>query len=160
MQRCNPTWDISRRGEGPLVESEVRISPRLVEINNGYKSHVSYSDKNCLPCNAAPPLVQNKLVKNLATSFCKVAKKDFEGKVRSKESMKDKKKKEVDVGTSKLQEKKEKEVVYPMMLENNTFACVLICVIQWLVAYFNKSFVLLLVKIFCGWINATAQKNK
>jgi hypothetical protein len=54
------------------VESEVRRSPRIVMLNDGYKSHVNCSDKNCLTCNAVPPIVNSKVVKNLAMSFCKV----------------------------------------------------------------------------------------
>jgi hypothetical protein len=32
-----------RRGENPLVESEVRRSPRLVEVNKGFKKHSTSS---------------------------------------------------------------------------------------------------------------------
>jgi hypothetical protein len=59
---------IKRRGDNPLVESEVRRSPRIVELNKGFKKHSSCNDKNCLPCNAAPPVSQKKVIKNLATS--------------------------------------------------------------------------------------------
>jgi hypothetical protein len=55
-----------------LVESEVRRSPRLVLLNDGYKNHVNCPVKSCLTCNAAPPIVNSKVVKNLAMSFCKV----------------------------------------------------------------------------------------
>jgi hypothetical protein len=62
----------SREGKVPLVESEVRRSPRLTILNDGYKNHDNCVDKNCLVSNAAPPLIHNKVVKNLAASFCKV----------------------------------------------------------------------------------------
>jgi hypothetical protein len=61
-----------REGKVPLVESEVRRSPRLTILNDGYKNHDNCVDKNCLVSNAAPPLIHNKVVKNLAASFCKV----------------------------------------------------------------------------------------
>src|SRR4051812_31041006 len=64
-----------RRGDGPLVETEVRRSPRLIQINDGYKKHLHCSDKNCLPCNSAPPLIKNKFVKNLASSFLRFLKR-------------------------------------------------------------------------------------
>jgi hypothetical protein len=62
-----------REGKGALVESEVRRSPRLVLLNDGYKNHANCSDKHCLTCNAAPPMINTKVVKNLAISFCKVS---------------------------------------------------------------------------------------
>jgi hypothetical protein len=56
----------------PLVESEVRRSPRLVLLNDGFKNHDNCVDKNCLTCNATPPLINSKVVKILAASLCKV----------------------------------------------------------------------------------------
>jgi hypothetical protein len=61
-----------REGKVPLVESEVRRSPRMVLLIDGYKNHDNCVDKNCLTCNVAPPLINTKVVKNLAASFCKV----------------------------------------------------------------------------------------
>jgi hypothetical protein len=52
-----------RRGDNPLVESEVRRSPRIVQLNKGFKKHSSCNDKDCLPCNVAPPVTQKKLLK-------------------------------------------------------------------------------------------------
>jgi hypothetical protein len=54
-----------RRGKGPLVESEVRRSPRIVELNAGYKQHSSCSDRNCLSCLASPPVTKHKIVKKI-----------------------------------------------------------------------------------------------
>ena len=65
-----------RRGKGPLVENQVRRSDRIREENNGYKRN-SCVNKECLPCNAAPPIIQNKIVKNLTSAFCKVAEEDL-----------------------------------------------------------------------------------
>jgi hypothetical protein len=61
-----------REGKVPLVESEVRRSPRLVLLNDGFKNHDNCVDKNCLTCNATPPLINSKVVKILAASLCKV----------------------------------------------------------------------------------------
>jgi hypothetical protein len=70
-----------REGKSVLVESEVRRSPRLVLLNDGYKNHVNCSAKNCLTCNAIPPIVNSKVVKNLAMSFCKVPEETVARKV-------------------------------------------------------------------------------
>lgn len=60
-----------RKGKIPLVESEVRRSEILKLVNQGYKRNVCL-DKNCLACNADPPIVSSKIVRNLNTTFCKV----------------------------------------------------------------------------------------
>jgi hypothetical protein len=67
-----------------LVESEVRRSPRLVLLNDGYKNHDNCSDKHCLTCNAAPPIINSKVVKNLAMSFCKVSEDVVEKRILKK----------------------------------------------------------------------------
>jgi hypothetical protein len=61
-----------RRANVNLVESEVRRSPRISELNEGFKDHSNCNNKHCLPCNSAPPALKSNLVKNLAISFCKV----------------------------------------------------------------------------------------
>ena len=73
-----------RRGDQPLVESEVRRSARIQEFNDGFKGHTACSNLNYLSCTAIPPELSNKIVKNLATSFCKVADKDLEEKAKKK----------------------------------------------------------------------------
>jgi hypothetical protein len=65
------------------VENEVR-SPRIQEINNGFKSHSSCSDKNCLTCTSVPPAFRPKVVNNLAASFCKVEDANLEPKLSKK----------------------------------------------------------------------------
>jgi hypothetical protein len=71
-----------RRGKGPLVESEVRRSPRIVELNAGYKQHSICKDKNCLSCSAAPPVTKHRIVKNLASSFCKINEKNLDAQLK------------------------------------------------------------------------------
>jgi hypothetical protein len=61
-----------RRANVNLVESEVRRSPKISELNEGFKDHSNCNNKHCLPCNSAPPTLKSNLVKNLAISFCKV----------------------------------------------------------------------------------------
>jgi hypothetical protein len=56
-----------RKTKLPLVELEVRRIPRIVELDDGFKSHSNCNDKKCLTCNASLPSMNNKLVKNLAT---------------------------------------------------------------------------------------------
>jgi hypothetical protein len=97
------------RGDNFLVEYEVRRSPRIVEINKGFKKHSSCNDKNYFPCNAAPPVSQKKVIKNLATCFCKVAKKDYEGRVNNLGSKKEKELKDAKADGGNLQDKKKKK---------------------------------------------------
>jgi hypothetical protein len=41
-------------------------------LNEGFRNHVNCQDRNCLTCNAAPPIINTKIVKNLVASLCKV----------------------------------------------------------------------------------------
>ena len=72
-----------RNGKTPLVETEVRRSDRIKKDNAGYKRN-SCSNNNGLPCNAAPPIIQKSVVKNLTASFCKVAERELEDKLSKK----------------------------------------------------------------------------
>ena len=72
-----------RNGKTPVVEIEVRRSDRIKKDNAGYKRN-SYSNNKCLPCNAAPPIIQKSVVKNLTASFCKVAERELEDKLAKK----------------------------------------------------------------------------
>jgi hypothetical protein len=73
-----------RRGKGPLVECEVRRSPRIVELNVGFKQHSMCTDKNCLSCSAAPPVTKHRIVKNLASSFCKINEKNLDAQLKKR----------------------------------------------------------------------------
>jgi hypothetical protein len=73
-----------RRGKGPLVECEVRRSPRIVELNAGFKQHSMCTDKNCLSCSAAPPVTKHRIVKNLASSFCKINEKNLDAQLKKR----------------------------------------------------------------------------
>ena len=73
-----------RRGKGPLMEDEVRRSPRLQALNNGFKSKPCFNNA-CLPCNAQPPVLSSKIVRNLASSFCKVSEDGLEEKLNKKQ---------------------------------------------------------------------------
>jgi hypothetical protein len=64
----------------------------LVILNDGYKNHDNCVDKNCLTCNAAPPLINTKVVKNLAASFCKVQEDGLDKKLQKKGKLESKKK--------------------------------------------------------------------
>lgn len=55
----------------PISDSEVRRSERLTHKSNGFKS-TSCSDKRCISCSPAPPLLSNKLIQKLGTDFCKM----------------------------------------------------------------------------------------
>ena len=69
-----------RRGKSALVDTEVRRSDRIRNNNEGFKSKPC-PDFNCLPCNASPPELQNKVVKNLSASFCKVGDNELDSKL-------------------------------------------------------------------------------
>jgi hypothetical protein len=71
-----------RRGKGPLVECEVRRSPRIVELNAGYKQHLMCTGKNCLSCSAEPPVTEHRIVKNLASSFSKNNEKNLDAQLK------------------------------------------------------------------------------
>jgi hypothetical protein len=79
-----------RRTNQPLVETGVRRSPRIVELNDGYKSQSNCNDKKFLTCNAAPPTPHNKFVKNLDVSFCKVGEDGIEKKLLKRGKIADK----------------------------------------------------------------------
>lgn len=64
-----------RKEKAPIVETEVRRSCRLQQINRGFKRQTC-QDRNCFPCNAGPPTIASKIVKNLYVSFCKANAKD------------------------------------------------------------------------------------
>lgn len=66
-----------RKEKAPIVESQVRRSCRIQQLNNGFRRKTCV-DKNCLPCNADPPLVSGKVERNLSITFCKVPGKDCE----------------------------------------------------------------------------------
>ena len=69
-----------RRDKEPLVETEVRRSDRIKKDNNGYRRK-SCDATSCLPCNAIPPILHNKVVKNLTKYFCKVSKDELQDKL-------------------------------------------------------------------------------
>jgi hypothetical protein len=56
----------------------------LVLLNDGYRNHANCHDKNCLYCHAAPPIINTKIVKNLAVSLCKVDEETLEKKLEKK----------------------------------------------------------------------------
>src|SRR3954468_21226417 len=73
-----------RKGKDPLVDTEVRRSPRIVELNGGFKSHINCLIADCLVCHATPPCLNSKVVKNLAAPFCKVKDGDLEKRLLKK----------------------------------------------------------------------------
>jgi hypothetical protein len=73
-----------RRGNAPLVDTEVRTSPRIIELNDGFKNDSSCKDKNCLSYSSAPPDLKSKIVKNFATSFYKVEEENLSSKLMKK----------------------------------------------------------------------------
>ena len=66
-----------RSGKTPLVETEVRRSDRIKKDNNGYRRKIC-DTQSCLPCNAIPPVIPNKVVNNPTKSFFKVAEDELQ----------------------------------------------------------------------------------
>ena len=62
------------------METEVRRSDRIKKDNNGYRRKIC-DTQSCLPCYAIPPVIQNKVVKNLTKSFFKVAEDELQEKL-------------------------------------------------------------------------------
>jgi hypothetical protein len=85
-----------RIGNAPLVENGVRRSPRILELNEGFKNHFECKDKNSLSCSSAPPGLKSKIDKNLATSFCKVDEENPSSKLKKKVKKMDKGKDKLD----------------------------------------------------------------
>ena len=63
-----------------MVETEVRRSDEIKKDNMGYRRK-SCDVSSCLPCNAIPPIVNNKVVKNLTKTFCKVSEDEVQDKL-------------------------------------------------------------------------------
>jgi hypothetical protein len=76
------------------VESEVRRSPQIIELNGCFKNHDNCANKNYLSCNSAPPGLNGKVVKNLVVTFCKVQEKDLDKKLKKKSKVHEKGKEE------------------------------------------------------------------
>jgi hypothetical protein len=98
-----------RKSRVPLVETEVRRSPRIVELNGGFKNHSNCNDKNWLTCNVAPPQLQNRIVKNLAVSFCNVAEDGIDSKLMKKSKLSGKSKAVAVQKKTSLKEKGDKD---------------------------------------------------
>ena len=71
----------------PMVESEVRRSERLLHINKGLKKKTC-QDANCMACLAQPPACNNKVIKNLNISYCKVDAKNCIEEILQKKKVK------------------------------------------------------------------------
>ncbi|CAM0881195.1 unnamed protein product [Alopecurus aequalis] len=101
---CGPTGNATtsaihakrkRKEKAPLVETEVRRSTRLEQLQKGFKKSTCMN-KQCINCSARPPIISAKIVRNLAVSFCKVDPGDCsEEELHKKEKKKKKVQKEM-----------------------------------------------------------------
>lgn len=78
-----------KKNKAPVVESEVRRSPRLKESNKGFKPN-SCADKRCFACSPNPPDLPLHLMKKLGADFCQI-----DEKLLSEENLNQKRKKMV-----------------------------------------------------------------
>ena len=60
-----------RKGKTPLVETEIRHSPRIQLLNNGFRRE-SRKNKDCLPCHSKPPTIPMKTMKILHLPFVRL----------------------------------------------------------------------------------------
>lgn len=60
-----------KKNKKPLVESEVRRSPRLKSNNKGFKPGTCL-DKKCLACAPNPPDLSLDLIKDLGVKLCQI----------------------------------------------------------------------------------------
>jgi hypothetical protein len=65
------------------VDTEVRRSERLKEINKGFKSS-SCPSKNCLCCKTAPPTLSSKVIRSLGKDLCNIPLEDLSEEVFKK----------------------------------------------------------------------------
>ncbi|KAK3144260.1 hypothetical protein QOZ80_4AG0310700 [Eleusine coracana subsp. coracana] len=68
---------------GPIVETEVRRSARIITQNNGFKRR-SCNHRNCLACSSAPPVLSSKVIKNLGIGFAKMKTSDITDEMLNK----------------------------------------------------------------------------
>lgn len=66
VEQQTSTKKPSNRKRAPVVENEVRRSPRLKTVYNRSKPSIC-SDKKCLTCSPSPPTLSSKLIRNLGT---------------------------------------------------------------------------------------------
>ncbi|CAM0909026.1 unnamed protein product [Alopecurus aequalis] len=84
-----------RKEKAPLVETEVRRSTRLQQLQKGFKK-TTCMNKQCISCSARPPVILAKIVRNLGVSFYKVDPSDCsEEELHKKEKKKKKVQKEL-----------------------------------------------------------------
>lgn len=83
----------------PMVDSDVRRSPRIKTLNNGFK-HNSCASKNCLACAALPPSLPQATMKAIGEGSCKLK----TGKIYEK-SLKSKNKRKLPVGEKMITKK-------------------------------------------------------
>lgn len=66
----------SFRSSTPVVESEVRRSPRLKTSSNGFKPK-GCNDVKCLGYSTEPPLLRKDVIRKIAKDFCKMNESEF-----------------------------------------------------------------------------------
>lgn len=88
----DPSSRKKARGKVAIVDTQVRRSPRIKGHKGGFKDP-QCRDKNCLGCNAAPPVLSTKTIRKLGSSLCDMDPESLTDAVLSK------KKKTAPVGT-------------------------------------------------------------
>jgi hypothetical protein len=74
------------RAKVPLVETKVRRSERLKEINKGFKSS-SCPNKNCFCCHTIPPTLSSKVIRSMGKDLCNIPLDDLTDEVLKKKPL-------------------------------------------------------------------------
>jgi hypothetical protein len=79
-----------KKAKAPIVDTEVRRSERLKEINKGFKSS-SYPSKNCFCCKIVPPTLSSKVIRSPGKDLCSIPLDDLSNEVLKKKPLEKKK---------------------------------------------------------------------
>jgi predicted extracellular nuclease len=72
IEKSSKSWPYCKKkanGKTIIVDTEVRRSPRVKTQKGGFKDP-KCCNKNCLGCNAAPPMLSNKAIRKMGSALC------------------------------------------------------------------------------------------
>jgi hypothetical protein len=99
--KSSPYCKKKANGKTVIVDTEVRRSPRVKTKKGGFKDP-QCCNKNCLGCNAAPPVLSNKAIRKMGSALC-----DLDTELLTDDAL-SKKKKTAPVGKNDVLAKKKK----------------------------------------------------
>jgi hypothetical protein len=75
-----------KKDKAPLVDTKVRRSERLKEINKGFKSS-SCPSKNCFCYETVPPTLSSKVIRSMGNDLCNIHLDDLSDEVIKKKPL-------------------------------------------------------------------------